>query len=260
MNASLSHALAWAGLLEQGLAANDVALQGIASIDKLDRDFFGFDIKQWVLGIRIRLLVRMGRLHEASLCLRSLDDSVESRHDPVIRQLTYLLHTEIAWSSSDVDQARAQCAKVARIAREHGSAYSKVLDFWTSALAELTAADFDEAARSCVQALDLIRSARVGAECEAEILAILAESRYRAGNLPQALADAVAAAALSSERSNRVTRARALIVHGGVLARDTAQEAQAQALFAEAQSLIAESGARLLEASLARERQWLTTA
>jgi class 3 adenylate cyclase/tetratricopeptide (TPR) repeat protein len=262
MNASLSHALTWAGLLEQGLAANDIALQGIANIDKLDRDFFGFDIKQWVLGIRVRLLVRMGRFHEASQCLRVLADSIEIRHDPVIRQMTHHLHTEIAWSASDVDLAREQCVKVSRIARENASSYSKVLDFWTCALAELTAADYDEAVRSCVRALELIRSARVGVECEAEILAILTESRYRAGNLEQALADATLTVEVSRERSNRVTEARALIVRGGVLARDAARarEADARAVFEQARSLIAQTGAKVLETSLERERQWLSTA
>jgi class 3 adenylate cyclase len=262
MHASLSHAYTWAGLLEQGLAANDIALQGITSIDKLDREFFGFDIKQWVLGIRVRLLVRMGRFHEANLCLTSLADSIETGHDPVIRQLAHHLHTEMAWSASDVDLAREHCAKVSRIAREHGSSYAKVLDLWTCALAELAAEEYDEAARTCVRALHLIRTARAGLECESEILAILAESRYRAGNLEQALADAAATAQVSRERSNRVTEARALIVRGGVLARDTARarDEEAQAVFDEAGSLIAHTGAKILEGSLDRERQWLTSA
>jgi tetratricopeptide (TPR) repeat protein len=262
MNASLSHAYTWAGLLEQGLAANDIALQGIASIDKLDREFFGFDLKQWVLGIRVRLLVRMGRFHEASLCLRMLAESIESRDDPVIRHMAHHLHTEIAWSASDIDLAREQSAKGTRIARENGSSYSKVLDFWTCALAELTASDFEEAAQSCIRALDLIRSARVGLECEAEILAILAEARYRAGNFEQALADAELTAAVASERSNRIAQARALIVRGGVLARAAgrAREAEALTVFEQARSLIAHTGARILEASLERERRWLATA
>jgi tetratricopeptide (TPR) repeat protein len=151
---------------------------------------------------------------------------------------------------------------VTRIARENGSAYSKVLDFWTCALAELTAADYDEAANSCTRALELIRTARVGVECEAEILAILAESRYRAGDLEQALADATATAEVSRERSNRVAEARALIIRGGVLARVAAhsREAEAQAVFEQARALIAHTGARILEASLQRERQWLATA
>ena len=259
MNAALSHAYAWAGMLEQGLAASDIALQGVANIDKLDREFFGFDIKQWVLGIRVRLLLRMSRFHDASQCLQSLADSVESTHDPVIRQMVHHLHTELAWSGADVELARGHAAKVSRIARENGSSYSRVFDLWTCAIAEVAAQDFEEAARSCVRAIDLVRSARVAVECEAEVMAILAECRYRAGHLEQALADATAAVEISRERSNRFAQARALIVCGGVLARDPAQAraAEARAAFDQAHSLIAQTGARLLEASLSRERQWL---
>jgi len=257
MHAALSHAYSWAGLLGPALAANDVALQGVGSIDKLDREFFGFDIKQWVLGIRVRVLVRMSRFQEASQCLQALADSIEARHDPVIRQMVHHLHTELAWSAADVDMARGHAARVSRIARESGSAYSRVFDFWTCAIAEVAAQDFEEAANSCARAIELIRSSRVAVESEAEILAILAECRYRAGDLEQALADAAAALEVSRERSNRFAHARALIVHGAVLARKPASAAEAQAAFGQARALISQSGARVLEPLLEREQQWL---
>jgi class 3 adenylate cyclase/tetratricopeptide (TPR) repeat protein len=260
MHAALSHAYSWAGLFEQALAANDIALQGVTSVDKLDREFFGFDIKQWVLGIRVRLLVRTGRFHEAHQCLQSLADSVEPTHDPVIRQMVHHLHTELAWSASDLETARGHSAKVSRIARESGSGYSRVFDLWTCAIAEVAAQDFEEAARSCAKAIELIRSARVAVESEAEILAILAECRYHAGHLEAALADATAALEVSRERSNRFAHARALIVYGGVLARDPARAPEAKAAFEQARTIIGESGASILEPSLLREQQWLTAA
>jgi class 3 adenylate cyclase/tetratricopeptide (TPR) repeat protein len=257
MHAALSHAYSWAGLLEAALAANDVALQGMGSIDKLDREFFGFDIKQWVLGIRVRVLVRMSRFREASQCLQVLADSVEATHDPVIRQMVHHLHTELAWSAADVDTARGHAAKVSRIARESGSAYSRVFDLWTCAIAEVAAQDFAEAAHSCAKAIELIRSARVAVESEAEILAILAECRYRAGDLELALADATAALDVARERSNRFAQARAMIVYGAVLARDPGRPVEAQAAFEQAGTLISQSGASVLAPLLAREQQWL---
>jgi adenylate cyclase len=257
MNAALSHAYAWAGLLQDALAASDAALQGVRSIEKLDRDFFGFDIRQWVLGIRVRLLVRMGRAEEARTCLREMVDSLEADHDPVIRQMSHHLHTELAWSAADVDLAREHSGRVTRIARENGSSYSRVFDFWTCAMAELTAGDHEEAARSCVRAIDLIRSARVGVESEAEILAILAECRLAAGDHAQALADARAAHDVAHLRSNRVAQARALIVCGAALAReaDPASRTEAQAAFDGAAELLTLTGATMFADSLARERQ-----
>jgi adenylate cyclase len=257
-HAALSHAYSWAGLLGQALEANDVALKGVASIDKLDRDFFGFDIRQWVLGIRVRLLIRMGRFDEASACLRSMVESIEAGHDPVIRQMAHHLHAEFAWSSSDVELARAHASKVTRIARENGSSYSRVFDFWTSAMAELTAQEYDEAARNCVKALDLIRTARVGVECEAEILAILAECRLHTGNHEQALADAKVAVEVARRRSNRAAEGRAMVVWGAALARDPLGDAnEANEIFEQAQQVISLTGARVFGEVLERERQRL---
>lgn len=259
MNAALSHAYSWAGLLEKGLAANDVALQGIASIDKLDREFFGFDLKQWVLGVRVRLLIRLMRFEEASLCLRSLFDSVDAGHDPVIRQIAHHLHTELAHSFKDAALARHHAGKVTKITQENGSSYSRVFDLWTTALAELAAQDFEGAAQNCLQAVELIRTTRVGAESEAEIQAILAESRYSAGNFEQALSDAKAAVATARQRSNRVAECRALLVWAGAMARGRAGAnlSDAQAILDQARVLIEVSGAKLCEAALLREQQFL---
>ncbi len=260
MNAALSHAYTWAGLLEKGLAANDVALQGVGAIDKLDRDFFGFDIRQWVLGVRVRLLVRMNRLDEAERCLRLLFETIDPAHDPVIRQMAHHLHAELAWSQNDVALAGHHASSVSRIAQTNGSSYTRALDLWTAGIAELTASDFDSAGAGLVRAHELISSTQVGVEFEAEILAGLAECHHGAGNHEQALHVARQAVDTARRRSNRVAECRALIAWAGALARSSAAAAHedAQAVLEQARGLIAVTGARMCEPALEREQAFLS--
>lgn len=259
MNAALSHAYAWAGLLAQALAANDAALAGMESIDKLDREFIGFDIRQWVLGIRVRLLIKMARADEARACLKTLFDLIEPTHDPVIRQMAHHLHAELAWSQKDVAQARQHASSVARIAQENGSSYSRVFDLWNRGLAQFAASNFEQAAQDFSGALALIKSTQVAVEFETEILASLAECHYGAGNFEQSLSDAKEAVATSRLRSNRVAECRALIVWAGALARGrtAASMSDAQAILDQARELIALTGARIFEEALLTEQGYL---
>ena len=259
MNAALSHAYTWAGLLEQGLAANDVALQGAASIDKFDREFFGFDIKQWVLGIRVRLLIRMVRLDEAGLYLRILFESIESGHDPVIRQMAHHLKAELAWSLGDTDLVLEQAEHVASIAQTSRNAYSRATHLWTNGLAQAAAANFENAALEFSEALALIRTTQVAVEFEAEILASLAECRHASGDFEQSLEDARSAVETSRRRSNRVAECRALIVWAGSLARGSAENSlnEAQGLLDQARVLIGMTGARICELALVREETYI---
>lgn len=259
MNAVLSHAYTWAGLLEQGLAANDIALRGAASIDKLDREFFGFDIKQWVLGIRVRLLIRLMRLDEAGRYLQVLFESIDPSHDPVIRQMAHHLKAELAWSLKDTGLVLEQAEHVASIAQTSRNAYSRATHLWTNGLAQAAAANFEKAAFEFSEALALIRSTQVAVEFEAEILASLAECRHGAGNFEQSLADAQSAVETSRQRSNRVTECRALIVWGGALARSGVKSrvSDAQVIFGQARQLIGTTGAKICEAALLREEAYI---
>ncbi|MEP6789830.1 MAG: AAA family ATPase [Ramlibacter sp.] len=259
MNAALSHAYAWAGLLEQGLAANDIALQGVEKIDKVDREFFGLDIKQWVLCIRVRLLTGLGRTGEARLCLELLQSLIEPSHDPVIRQMAHHLQVELAWSLKDVALARLHALSASKIAQENGSAYSRAFNSWTVGLSQFAAANYEEAALEFSEALALIKKSQVAVELEAEILASLAECCYSAGNFAQSLSNAEAAVQMSRQRSNRVAECRALIVWGGAVARgsSTTGPADAHAILEQAQKLVLLTGAKICEAALSREQSYL---
>ena len=54
LNACLSQAYGWAGLLREALAANDIALAGASNINEFDLEFIGFYVEHWILCLRGR--------------------------------------------------------------------------------------------------------------------------------------------------------------------------------------------------------------
>lgn len=259
LNVALSQAYAWAGLLEQGLSANDAAMQDVASIDKFDREFIDFSIEQWVLGIRVRLLIRMNRLDEARDCLHLMLNADEGLNDPVIGQIAHHLSVELASCSRNAVLAHEHSAMVSKIAQEHRSPYSRVFALWCNGVAQVTRDDLESAHQSYSEALQMVLDTRVAVEFETEIQAGIAERHYRAEKLDEALAVAKAAVALSRHRNNRLTECRALIVWGGVLSRspDSVSWLEAEAIFEQAGELILLTGGRVYEQSLVEERHQL---
>ena len=256
LNVALSQAYAWAGMLEQGLAANDAALVGVASIDQFDREFIDFSIEQWTLGIRIRLLIRMNRLDEARACLLQMLSANKGLNDPVIGQIAHHLYVEIASWCRETSLAQEHSAKVVKIAQVHRSPYSRVFALWCGGVAAVTGGDFESAQRSYAEALELIKNTRVAVEFETEIQASLAERHYKAGCFDDALELAKSAVSLSRQRNNRLTQCRAMIVWGASLGQkpDHTSRREALALFDEAQQLISLTGAKIYAEGLASER------
>lgn len=256
LNVALSQAYAWAGLLEQGLAANDAAMQGVASIDQFDREFIDFSIEQWVLGIRVRLLLRMGRLDDAQDCLMQMLSADEMLGDPVIRQITHHLHVELAAATQNAVLAKEHVAIVVNLAQQYASPYSKIFALWCSGLAEASAGNFLAAQESLSAALSHIASTGVAVEFEAEIRACLAECHQKSGNLELALEAARENIGISKPRNNRLAECRALIVCGGVLSQkaDAGSWQEALSLFNQAEQLIRLTGAKIYEQTLQSER------
>lgn len=259
LNVALSQAYAWAGLLEQGLAANDAALLGVASIDKFDREFIDFSIEQWVLGIRVRLLIRMNRLEDAQVCLRQMLSADEMLGDPVIRQITHHLHVEFAAITQNFALAQEHAAIVVNLAQQHASPYSKVFALWCSGQAEASTGNLAAAQHSFSEALEFIASTKVAVEFEAEIRASLAECHHQLGNLDLALEVAKENIGISKARNNRLAECRALIVWGGVLGQrsDVDSREKALELFNQAEQLIDLTGAKICEQALLREQDRL---
>lgn len=262
LNVALSQAYAWAGLLEQGLAANNVALRGVSSIDKFDREFIDFSIEQWALGIRTRLLIRMNRLDEAQTCLQQMLSADERLDDPVIRQITHHLHVELAAATQNAELAQEHVEIVVNLGRQYASPYSKIFALWCSGLAEVSVGNLTAAQHGFSQALDLIASSKVALEFEAEIQACLAECHHKQGNLELAQEIAQINIGISKPRNNRLAECRALIVLGGVMGQKPEADSRERALslFDEAEQLILLTGAKIYEPLLLSERSRLAGA
>lgn len=256
LSVALSQACAWAGLLEQGLAASDAALAGVASIDKFDREFIDFSIEQWALGIRVRLLMRMGRMQEAQRCLHKMLAADGALEDSVIRQITHHLHVEFAAITQNPSLAEKHVAVVAGLAQQYASPYSKIFALWSSGLAEIALGNLGAAQQHFSQALEVIARTRVAVEFETEIRASLAECHQKMGNFKLALAAASENLELSRARNNRLAECRALIVWGAVMGQETNAGSWGKAvyLFSQAQHLIDLTGSKIYETALAHER------
>ncbi len=256
LNAALSQAYAWAGMLEHALAANDSALQDVAQIDRFDHDFIGFSIEHWVLGMRGRLLARLGRLDEAEQCISKMLVLGQSSNDPVILQFAHFGYMDLASCRQDAALAQQHAARVAEIAAKHEGPYLRVFALSCRALAGSIAGDFHAAAQTYSEALALVRSAKVAMEFETEILASLAECHRGLGQFEQAQAMAREAITISRQRSTRLPECRALITIASATldAHGLEQAAQAQALLSEAEALVRLTGASIYGATLLRER------
>lgn len=252
LHVALSQAYAWTGLLNEGLAASDVAVAGLEHIDSFDREFIDFSIEHWALGIRARLLIRMARFQEAKATLEQMLSLDKGLGDPVIGQIANHLQVELASSSGHAKLAQMHAEKVAQIAAQHASPYSKVFALWCAGSAQIADSDFDAALQSFTLALQVITQTRVAVEFETEIQAGLAESYLKTGGREQAMQIAEEAIVLSRQRNNRLTECKALIVCGAALKSTggVAGVAKAEVLFEQAQQLIEKTGAKILEREL----------
>lgn len=256
---ALSQAYTWAGLLREALRASDAAVEGLADIDAFDREFIDFSIVQWRLGIRARILIRLGRLEEAKQCLDEMRMADGGLSDPVIAQMFHTQTVEIAAGLTDRITAIEHSEKMRKIAEQHPSPYSRIFALWCMGLASATTGEIAVADKHYADALALITQTKVAVDFEAEIQARYCELHYGNGNFSEAAAMARLAIENSRRRNNRATEGRALLVLASVVGQQPGPDAQAQAqmLFNEADVLIAKTGAMLFEQPLLLERKRL---
>jgi tetratricopeptide (TPR) repeat protein len=260
LNASLSQAYGWAGLFEEALAANDAALAGVPSIEKFDHQFLGYSVEHWVISLRGRILVHLGRFAEAQRCFEQMLGIEQALIDPTVQFIAHLGYVDIAWCRDDAAMAEHHASRVAEIAERHGSPYLRVFAFACAGTARSIAKDFSGAVRDFTAGLVFMRSAKAALDYEADMLALLADCHYRAGDYRSAMAGAKEAIALALRLSARVPELRASITYGAALVTDhcTAQLSEAEALFRHAEKLIRRSGAAIYEPLLAQERARLS--
>lgn len=259
-HAFLGQAFAWAGLLNEALAACDVALANASFVDLQDREFMGFNLEQWILGVRARLLVRMGRLPEACGCLGRLVELEATSSEPPVPGLSRFALVELAWARSDTVAAQGQARELAALALRHAATpYVHAFMQGYRGIALATAGEPAAALQCYGAALQLVRDTGAAREFEPEILAGMAECLVASGHYAQARENADQAIDLSLARSTRIAQLRALMARGmaaAALPGETART-QAQADFARAQALIEETGAISWSPFLIKARQGL---
>lgn len=254
----LCQACVWAGLLREGLAANDVAAKTVAQIDATDRAQLGFDPERWRLGLRARAFIFMRRPDDARACLGQMLDRSVYGADPVLDLVAYVNQIELAESLHDAALARHYAALSAELVQIHPTPYARVMGFAVAGIAAMVTQEFVRAIQCFDEGLASMRSAKVAAEIEMPMLTCKAESQWMLGQPAQALATAEQAAGLAQRRGNRYAECRSLIVWGMARAGEGGDGARlAVQLFARAEQLIAETGAVSCEEALRRGRTLL---
>ena len=258
LNASLSQAYGWAGLLREALAANDAALAGVSSIADFDHQFLGYSIEHWILSLRGRILVRLGRFDEARLCFDRILAIEPGLIDPTVRFIANLGYVDLAWCLDDAAMATEHAGRVAEMAKRQGSPYLRAYSFACSGTAHSIAGNYEVAIQAFTAGVNFVREARVAMEIEAEMMATMADCQLRSGAFRIAIEAAQEADTIAQSRSARLAQCRASITLAKALVATNEIDAHNQAtkLLDRAEELIHVSGAniymRLLEEARGR--------
>lgn len=258
LNASLSQAYGWAGLLREALATNDLALADVPSVADFDHQFLGYSTEHWLLSLRGRILLRLGQFDEARLCFDQMLALEPGQIDPTVQFIAHFGYVDLAWCFDDSTMAAEHAGRVADLAARQGSPYLRTYAYACNGMAHSIAGKHEAAIEDYSQGIKYLREARVAMEIEPELLASLADSQYRAGLLQAAVDTAQQAVSIARDRSARLARCRASITLAMALTASRYSDAEHRAtqLLEDAEQLIAASGAsiyaRLLEEARTR--------
>ena len=255
LHAALSHAYGWAGLLRNALEASDVALAYVADVTDLDQRFLGYSVEHWILGLRGRILLRLGRFAEARTCFDRLIN-IKAPIDPTVLFIAHFGYVDIAWCHNDPDLAMKHAARVGALAERHGGAYLRLYQLASRALAAGICGNYKAAIDGTVRSLEFLRQTGAAIEFEPELLASLADYQTRIGDHEQAVPTAVDAVAMARNRGARLPECRATITLASLAAFTEGSRApgRAQSLLSEAERLIKVSGASIYEGRLNEAR------
>ena len=257
LNASLSQAYGWAGMLNEALAANSAAMGGISRIEKFDHQFLGYSVEHWALSLRGRILVRLGRFEESEKCFDRILGVEENLLDPTLQLIPHLGYVDLAWCRGDPALAERHASRIAQIAEKHESPYLRVFAFACSGTAKSLAGDFATAASDFVAALEFLRKTKAAMEYEPEILASLADCYYQSDEPARAMDFAKEAIKLAQHRNARLPECRASITYGAALIAEggVGPIDEAEAMFGHAEELIRVTGAGIYQPLLAQARE-----
>jgi class 3 adenylate cyclase/tetratricopeptide (TPR) repeat protein len=248
LNSLLSQALGWAGRIEEALAANTAAMEAAEHIDESDVAFVGFNIAEWLVAMRSRLLLKLGRHGEGVEHLRRHMTTAAATSDLFIRTVGHLGSVEFALNANDAAAAEHHAAALWQLAEKNQIPYLRVYGLTYSAMVNIMQDDHIAAQSKLNEALALARRANVALEFEPEILEFLADCHLRAGHPAEAARLAQECIALSRARGTRLAECRALITLSKARTAESLPHSAVQEvrdMLARASSLIAETGAAI---------------
>lgn len=257
LNASLSQAYGWAGMLKEALAANSAAMEGISRIEKFDHQFLGYSVEHWAVSLRGRILVRLGRFEESEKCFDLVLGVEENLLDPTLQLIPHLGYVDLAWCRGDSALAERHAWRIAQIAEKHESPYLRVFAFACGGTAKSLARDFAAAASDFVAGLEFLRKTKAAMEYEPEILASLADCLHQNDQPARAIDVAKEAIKIAQQRSARLPECRASITCAAALVAESGVGPvdEIEALFGRAEELIRVTGACIYEPLLAEARE-----
>jgi class 3 adenylate cyclase/tetratricopeptide (TPR) repeat protein len=252
LNALLSQAYSFAGLLNEALAANSEALKNAPYIEKRDKEQLGFNVEHWIMSLRGRILVSLGRFAEAEKWLLKLLQIPPAARNPILQYIPHSSYVEMAWSRGDAPLAMEHALRVSEIADHSAIPYLQVHAFASLGLAQSVAGDNAGAVQSLTSAIDFARDANTGRENEPAVLAHLAGVYFQMGEREKALATASEALQLAQQRTARVAEFHASIISAAALA--SHDKEAAERVFRRADELLGETGAYIFDPLLAQTR------
>jgi hypothetical protein len=148
-------------------------------------------------------------------------------------------------------------ARVDALADRHGSAYLRLYQLASRALADGISANYEAAIDGTVRSIEFLRQTGAAIEFEPELLASLAEYQTRRGDYERALPTAVDAVAMARTRGARLPECRATITLASlaIFTEGARASGRAQSLLTEAERLIEVSGASIYESRLNEARR-----
>ena len=247
--AALSHAYGWAGLLREALEASDAALARVAEVTDFDQRFLGYSVENWILGLRGRILLRLGQFDAARSCFDKLI-GIKTLIDPTVLFIAHFGYVDMAWCHEDPTMAHEHAARIAALAERHGGAYLRLYRLTSKAMADAIAGNYEDAVNGTIRSLEYLRQTGAAIEFEPELLASLADYRMRQGDYAHAVATAMDAIAMGRQRGARLPVCRATITLASVvlLTEGVGAYGRATSLLAETERLIKESGTRIYDA------------
>jgi class 3 adenylate cyclase len=249
LNAFLCQALAWAGLFKEALKANDAALAAAHAIERGDHEYIGFNVEHWLLGLRLRLLTRLGRFGEIAEISTSLQGVLAGTQDAVIKMIVHYMFVEVGCFSKDRLLAARHSLHLKELAQTHQSPYLNAYSQSCAGLGEMAAGNHEGASAHFMAAISIIREARVAPELESEVLSHHSLCLLRTGSLRSAIHVADEAVVVAQRRANRFSECLALMVAGrAILAEDKQTGASlARAHLSRAARLLEHTGAHVLD-------------